>query len=84
MVNSFIEIHKPVDPHLRPWMLFVDGENLTIRAQKLVSDKAVSLQEGAEYHKNVFVGFPGLKSPIRPTRQSRCRITQLGHITIRA
>ena len=57
-----IEIHKPVDPHLRRWMLFVDGENLTIRAQKLASDKAVSLQEGAEYRKNVFVWFPGLKA----------------------
>jgi uncharacterized LabA/DUF88 family protein len=62
MVNSFIEIHKPVDPHLRPWMLFVDGENLTIRAQKLASDKAVNLQEGADYRKNVFVWFPGLKA----------------------
>jgi hypothetical protein len=57
-----IEIHKPIDPHLRRWMLFVDGENLTIRAQKLASDNAVNLQEGAEYRKNVFVWFPGLKA----------------------
>jgi hypothetical protein len=57
-----IEIRSPVDPHLRWWMLFVDGENLTIRAQKLASDKAVSLQEGAEYRKNVFAWFPGLKA----------------------
>jgi uncharacterized LabA/DUF88 family protein len=62
MVYSSIEIHKPVDPHLRRWMLFVDGENLTIRAQKLASDKAMSLQEGAEYRKDVFVWFPGLKA----------------------
>ncbi len=43
-------------------MLFVDGENLTLRAQKLASDKAVSLQEGAEYRKNTFVWFPGVKA----------------------
>jgi uncharacterized LabA/DUF88 family protein len=57
-----IEIHRPVDPHLRRWMLFVDGENLTIRAQKFASDNAVSLQEGAEYRKDIFVWFPGLKA----------------------
>jgi uncharacterized LabA/DUF88 family protein len=43
-------------------MLFVDGENLTIRAQKFASDNAVSLQEGAEYRKDIFVWFPGLKA----------------------
>jgi uncharacterized LabA/DUF88 family protein len=62
MTNSSIEIHKPVDPHLRRWMLFVDGENLTIRAQKLASDKGVSLQDGAEYRKNIFVWIPGVKA----------------------
>ena len=43
-------------------MLFLDGEHLTMRAQKLASDNAVSLQEGAEYRKNVFVWFPDLKA----------------------
>jgi hypothetical protein len=57
-----IEIHGPVDPHLRRWMLFVDGENLTMRAQKLADNTALRLQEGAEYRKNVFVWFPGLKA----------------------
>jgi uncharacterized LabA/DUF88 family protein len=67
MVNSFIEIHKPVDPHLRRWMLFVDGENLTLRAQKLASDKGVSLQEGADYRKNTFVWMPGVKPTVAIT-----------------
>jgi uncharacterized LabA/DUF88 family protein len=57
-----IEIHGPVDPHLRRWMLFVDGENMTMRAQKLADNTALRLQEGAEYRKNVFVWFPGLKA----------------------
>jgi hypothetical protein len=62
-----IEIHKPVDPHLRRWMLCVDGENLTMRAQKLASDNAVSLQEGAEYRKNVFVWCPDLQATLALT-----------------
>lgn len=61
MKNSFIEIHKPIDPHLRRWMLFVDGENFTIRAQRVASDKGVSLEPGTEYRKNIFVWIPGVK-----------------------
>jgi uncharacterized LabA/DUF88 family protein len=67
MAHSFIEIHKPVDPHLRRWMLFVDGENLTIRAQKLADNVAVHLQEGAEYRKDIFVWMPGIKPTIALT-----------------
>jgi hypothetical protein len=71
-----IEVHKPVDPHLRRWMLFVDGENLTMRAQKLASDNAANLQEGVEYRKNVFVWFPGLKATpaLTNTRDSPMKV----------
>jgi uncharacterized LabA/DUF88 family protein len=64
MKKSFIEIHKPIDPHLRRWMLFVDGENFTIRAQKVAKGKGVTLHHGAEYRKDIFVWVPGIK----PTR----------------
>jgi hypothetical protein len=38
-----IEIHRPADPHLRRWMLFVDGENFTMRAQKLAENMVLLL-----------------------------------------
>ncbi len=41
-------------------MLFVDGENFTIRAQKLASDKNVTLTEGKFYLRDVFVWLPGV------------------------
>jgi hypothetical protein len=57
-------------------MLFVDGENLTMRAQKLASDNAANLQEGVEYRKNVFVWFPGLKATpaLTNTRDSPMKV----------
>jgi hypothetical protein len=58
-----IELSKAVDPHLRRWMLFVDGENFTIRAQKLASDNGVALHAGPEFLPDVFVWMPG----VRPT-----------------
>lgn len=60
MANSFIEVSNVVDPHLRRWMLFVDGENFTIRAKKLASVKGVALHEGREFLRDVFVWMPGV------------------------
>ena len=51
-------IRVPSDPHLRRWMMFVDGENLTIRAQKWAQDKGVQLQEGPYYMRDVLVWLP--------------------------
>ena len=58
MVSSFIEIPKAVDPHLGRWMLFVDGENFTIRAQDVAQRRSLTLIEGDYYRKDVFVWFP--------------------------
>lgn len=55
----------PSDPHLRRWMLFVDGENLTIRAQGLAEQKALTLTAGEYYEKDVFVWFPGIPARTR-------------------
>jgi uncharacterized LabA/DUF88 family protein len=55
-----IELSKALDPHLRRWMLFVDGENFTIRAQKLASDNGVALHEGREFRRDIFVWMPGV------------------------
>jgi len=48
----------PSDPHLRRWMSFVDGENLTIRAEKLAIKRGVSFAEGSRYEPNTFIWFP--------------------------
>lgn len=55
-------IPTQADPHLRRWMLFVDGENFTIRAQQLAKDKAVSLAEGKHHIPNVFVWLPTVEA----------------------
>lgn len=54
-------------PHLErslnePWMMFVDGENLTIRGQKTAKNLGIELMEGPFYQKDTFLWFPG-KSP---------------------
>ena len=53
-----ITLYPPPDPHLRRWMSFVDGENFTIRAQKLAESRAIPLVEGEFYQRDVFVWIP--------------------------
>ena len=40
-------------------MTFVDGENLTLRAQKLLSTESVALSEGSYWNKDRFIWRPG-------------------------
>jgi hypothetical protein len=40
-------------------MVFVDGENLTIRAQRLLSEKNITPTEGTYWSKNRFIWQPG-------------------------
>lgn len=47
--------------HLPRWMCFVDGENLTFRAQHFAANEGFSLVEGPYYREDVFVWLP-LKS----------------------
>jgi uncharacterized LabA/DUF88 family protein len=58
-------IRVPSDPHLRRWMMFVDGENLTIRVQRFAQDKDVPLQEGPYYMRDVLVWLPELEATTR-------------------
>src|SRR6266480_7320492 len=60
MAESFIELKQPIDPHLRRWMLFVDGENLTLRAQQLAAQKQLTLSRGPTYDPDVYVWIPGV------------------------
>lgn len=54
----------PGDPHLRRWMLFVDGENFTMRAQDLASRENVVLTDGENFQQDVFVWFPAIKPTV--------------------
>jgi uncharacterized LabA/DUF88 family protein len=48
----------PSDPHLRRWMVFVDGENLALRAKAFAANEALNLAQGANYEPDVFVWLP--------------------------
>src|SRR5688500_16252208 len=61
MPESFITHTPPIDPHLRPWMSFVDGENLTMRAQEIADAKGEALVEGPCYMRDTFVWWPTLQ-----------------------
>jgi len=39
----------------RRWMVFVDGENLTIRAQRIAEKEGITLGEGPAYKQDVFI-----------------------------
>jgi hypothetical protein len=45
---------------LRRWMVFVDGENLTARAEEIARDAGIGLQEGSWYVPATFVWLPDL------------------------
>jgi uncharacterized LabA/DUF88 family protein len=51
-----------IDPYLRRWMLFVDGENFTIRAQDLAQKKQIALIQGDFYLEDVFVWLPKVEA----------------------
>jgi uncharacterized LabA/DUF88 family protein len=42
------------------WMLFVDGENLTIQGQKLAELRGLQLETGRHFSRNVFLWMPGI------------------------
>jgi uncharacterized LabA/DUF88 family protein len=46
------------NPHRRRWMLFVDGENLTMSAQRVAEKAKLILPEGPFYTRDTFVWFP--------------------------
>ncbi len=52
------------DPHGKRWMLFVDGENFTIRSKKLAKKKNVELRKGEFYEPDVFVWIPNQKATV--------------------
>lgn len=84
MAFGYMQISPPIDPHLRRWMLFVDGENLTIQAQKWVTAKGFSLTEGEHYLPNVFVWMPGIKASAALTNKENSSHLQVQPHAVRA
>jgi hypothetical protein len=58
-------IWVPSDPYLHRWMMFVDGENLVIRAKKLADDRDIESSEGPYYNRDVFVWLPEIDARSR-------------------
>src|SRR5258708_2812026 len=52
-------------------MMFVDGENLTLRAQKVAAGANVSLVEGPHFRRDVFVWLPGILATQRLTNNGQ-------------
>jgi hypothetical protein len=60
-------------PMQRRWMMFVDGENFTIRGQALASATGLKLVAGPYWKKNVYLWLPDLRG-----RQTRLMTGQVG------
>lgn len=65
--NPLSERLVPVlqDLNARRWMLFVDGENFTMRGQELAKQCNVNLKQGPYWERDVLLWLPGI-----PARQS--------------
>lgn len=71
-----------VDPYLRRWMLFVDGENLTIRLQEFASEHGFELTAGPYYQRNTFVWIPDV--PARDATVYSGATPRIQHSAVRA
>ena len=67
------------DPHLRKWMLFIDGENLTLRAQQIADKNGIKLIEGPYYMRDVFIWLPKIRATAAITNTQDTRIPVQPH-----
>ena len=65
------------------WMLFVDGENLTIRAQELANLKGL-LKQGPYFEPDVFVWYPYFSATMPPFQRRSPQRRQLHGYAIRS
>jgi hypothetical protein len=63
-------------PMQRRWMMFVDGENLTIRGQQFAAASGLTLSEGRYWKQDVYLWLPNLRG-----RQTRLMSGQIGHVS---
>ena len=67
------------DPHLRRWMAFVDGENLTLRGQRIASKNGIELIEGPYYLRDVFIWLPRIRATTAITNTQDTRLPVQPH-----
>lgn len=67
----------------RKWMLFVDGENLTIQGQKKASKHNLSLDEGPYFCRDNFLWMPNAR-PLHPPQSSSSAVEVLEDPGLRA
>jgi NYN domain len=67
----------------RKWMLFVDGENFTIRGQTKATEVGPSLKEGPYFKKDGFLWMPNSR-PLERPYCIRGEVTMLEYTGIRA
>lgn len=48
-------IHRHYHSDIKRWMIFVDGENFTIRAQEIAREQGKELFEGPYFQKDIFI-----------------------------
>ena len=65
--------------HQRRWMLFVDGENFTMSAQRVTEHEQLSLPEGAFYQRDTFVWFPRVMATQAPGSRGELPISLQTH-----
>jgi hypothetical protein len=58
MTDVYLPIIQADDFHAKRWMMFVDGENLTMRAQRFAKEKDMVLTAGPNYSPDVFIWMP--------------------------
>lgn len=66
---------EPESPHLRRWMAFVDGENLTMCAQRLAKSRGERLVESRFYSRDVYTWLPQYGATELPVYRGRPSLT---------
>ena len=72
-------IRVPSDPHLRRWMMFVDGENFTIRGQEFAAKNNLVLKEGPAFMRDTFLWFPNRLGTLVLTNTDSVRLEVQRH-----
>src|SRR6266571_87203 len=72
-------IRVPSDPHLRRWMMFVDGENFTIRGQEFAAKNNLDLKEGPAFMRDTFLWFPNRQGTLVLTNTDSVRLEVQRH-----
>jgi hypothetical protein len=63
-----VTLPGPDDFHRRRWMMFVDGENFTVRGQAVAKREGIVFDEGPFFKRDVYLWFPQVKARVCLTR----------------